>query len=279
MGFVNDHEVGTRLEEVVSPLVSLHVVEADDRVRELREDACARRHALFQTPRAIGGNRCGADMKANLQLGDPLVHEVRRAEDDGAVNVAAVEKLAGDEQSLDRLAHPDVVRDEQAHRIELERHEQRHELVGARLDRDLSKAPERAGTPAQREQQRVAKQQGRVVPPELIRARQGEPGLANRLDLERQVNQRPVLIRARHGTDQQGFRRGSGKNYPLPPAGADEAPGGVDQVAHGVCPKADVSRAKAARQPAGSSNWTTSKPRSSIGSRAGRSASSMIAAT
>ena len=151
VGLVNDHEVGTRLEEVVSSLAGLHVVETDDRVRVLRENACARRNAPLQASRAPGGDGCGADMEANLQLGDPLVHEVRRAEDDGAIDVAAVEKLASDEQSLDRLAHPDVVGDEQTHRIELERHEEGHELVGARFNRDLAKAPKRSGTPSQRE--------------------------------------------------------------------------------------------------------------------------------
>ena len=129
---VHDHEVGTRLEEVVAPLARLDVVEADDRVRVHREEARARRNAAFQAPRAAGGDRGGAEMEADLQFGDPLVHEMRRAEHDAAVDVAAVEQLAGDEQRLDRLADPHVVGDEQAHGVELQRHEQRHELVGAR---------------------------------------------------------------------------------------------------------------------------------------------------
>ena len=251
---VDDDEVGTRLEKVVSPLAGLHVVETDDRVRVHREDALARRNAPLQAPRAPGGDGCGADVEANLQLGDPLVHEMRRTEDDGAIDVAAVEQLAGDEQGLNRLPDPDVVRNEEAHRIELERHEQRHELVCARLDRDLSKAPKGAGTPSQREQQRVAKQEGRIVPADLVRARQGESSLANRLDLERKVDQRPILVRTRDRTDPERLRRASAEDDPLPPAGADEASGRVEEVAHDARPSADASRAKAALQPAGSSN-------------------------
>jgi hypothetical protein len=68
-----------------------------------------------------------------------------------------------DERGLDGLADTDVVGDEQAHRIELERHEQRHELVGARLDGDLAEAAERAGAAPQRQQQRVAQELRRVV--------------------------------------------------------------------------------------------------------------------
>ena len=279
MRLVDDHEVGARLDEAVPPLPGLHVVEADDRVRMHREDALARRNPPLQPPRAPGGDGRGADVEANLQLGDPLVHEMRRAEDGGALDVAAVEQLAGDEQGLDGLPDPDVVGDEEAYRVELQRHEQRHELVGARLDRDVSDAPEGSGAAAQREQQRIAEQEGRVVPAELVRARQGEPGLANRLDLERKVDQRPILVRSRDGTDPKRLRRASAEDDPLPPAGADEGSGGVGEAAHEACPRADASRAKAAFQPAGSSNSTTSKPRSSIGSRAGRSASSMSAAT
>ena len=100
-----------------------------------------------------------------------------RTEDDGAIDVAAVEQFAGDEQGLDRLPHPDVVRDEQAHRVELERHEQRHELVGTRLDRDLTNAPKGPRPPPQREQQRIAQQERRVVPGELVHVRQWETGL------------------------------------------------------------------------------------------------------
>ena len=107
---------------------------------------------------------------------DPLVHEMGRTEDDGAIDVAAVKQLASDEQGLDRLSYSDVVRDEEAHRVELERHEQRDELVRARLHRDLADAPEGARPPSQREQQRVAKQQRRVVPAELLARSAGGTG-------------------------------------------------------------------------------------------------------
>ena len=105
VGFVDDHEVGARLEEVVPPLPGLHVVEADHRVRVHRENALARRNTPLQAARAPGGDGGGADVEADLQLGCPLVHEMRRTENDGALDVAAVEQLAGDEQGLDRLAY------------------------------------------------------------------------------------------------------------------------------------------------------------------------------
>ena len=230
VGLVDDHEVGTRLEEVVPPLAGLHVVETDHRVRVHREDALAWRNAPLHAPRAPGGDGGGADVEANLQLGRPLVHEMRRTEDGGAVDVAAVEQLAGDEQGLDRLPHPDVVRDEQAHGVELERHEQRHELVRPRLDRDLTDAPKGSRSPPQREQQRIAQQERRVMPAELAGVRQGEPSFADRLDLERKVDEGPVLVRSRDRTDPERLRRASAEDDPFPPAGADEGPGGVWRI-------------------------------------------------
>ena len=192
-----------------------------------REDALARRNAPLQAPCAPGGDGGSADVEPNLQLGHPLVHEMRRTEDDGAIDVAAVEQLTRDEQGLDGLPHPDVVRDEQAHGVELEGHEQRHNLVRPRFDRNLTDAAKRARSPPQREQQRVTQQEGRVVPAELVGVRQREPGFANRLEFQREVDERPVLVRARDRADSERLRRASAEDDPLPPTGADEASGRV----------------------------------------------------
>ena len=109
------------------------------------------------------------------QLALPLLGEVRRAEHGEALDLAAVEQLAGDQRGLDRLADADVVGDQQPHRVELERHQQRHELVGARLDGDPAEA---SGTGRRDERkpepQRVA-QQARAA-----RRRRPAPGRAAR---------------------------------------------------------------------------------------------------
>ena len=93
----------------------------------------------------------------------PLVDQMRRAEDRHPLDLAPVEQLAGDERRLDGLADADVVGDEQAHRVLLQRHHERHELVGARLDGYLPDAAERPGAAPEREQQRVPQEQRRVL--------------------------------------------------------------------------------------------------------------------
>ena len=61
-------------------------------------------------------------------------------------------------QALDRLADADVVGDQEPDRVELQGHQERHELVGAGLDRDLAERAERAGTGAKSQANRVPEQ-------------------------------------------------------------------------------------------------------------------------
>ena len=165
-------------------------------------------------------------MEAGLQLADPLVDQVRRAEHGEAVDLAAVEQLAGDERGLDGLADADVVGDEQAHRVQLERHQQRHELVGARLDGDLAEAAERArrrdGARGAARRAGAARRRG---PPAGRASGRGKVAVGDRLGLEREVDERLVFLGARDRAHAQRLGVASRQDDPLAAAGADEAPG------------------------------------------------------
>ncbi|MCG8554551.1 MAG: hypothetical protein MJD61_04570, partial [Proteobacteria bacterium] len=64
-----------------------------------------------------------------------------------------------------RLADPDVVRNEHADGVELERHQEGHELVGARLDGNPRERTKRTSARAEPEAHRIAKQAaGQMVP-------------------------------------------------------------------------------------------------------------------
>ena len=66
------------------------------------------------------------DVKPRFEFPDPLVHQVRGAtKDGGAIDLAAIEKLARNQGRLDGLAHAHVVRDEQAHGVLLKRREKK----------------------------------------------------------------------------------------------------------------------------------------------------------
>jgi hypothetical protein len=168
---------------------------------------------------ACRGDGDRMEVEARLELGHPLLDEVRRAQHDEPLDVAAVEQLAGDERGLDGLADADVVGDEQAHRVELQRHEQRHELVGARLDRDLAEAAERAGAAPQRQQQRVAQEQRSVVAAELAFTSGRGKRASRTARLEGQVDEGLVLLGAGDGAHAQRLGGAAREHHPLAPAG------------------------------------------------------------
>jgi hypothetical protein len=78
-----------------------------------------------------------ANFSAQLPL--PLVAEVGGRKHRQTLSNAAIQKLAGDHRRLDRLPDADIVGDQQAHRLEPQRHDQRYELIGSRHDRDTAK--------------------------------------------------------------------------------------------------------------------------------------------
>ena len=98
--------------------------------------------------------RCGTCPAVRL----PLLGELRRAEHGQRARLRRGRAVRGRSAGFDGLADAHVIGDQQAHRIELERHQQRHELVRARLDGDTGKRAERPGAGAEAEAHRIAQQ-------------------------------------------------------------------------------------------------------------------------
>ena len=155
---VDDDEVGGGAQELVAVAVALDEVGADDDVRVALEERLAQAQPALEPGRGRGQHADRVDVELVAHLGLPLVREVWRGEHADALDLAAVEELAREQQRLDGLADADVVGDEQAHRVEAQAHEQRHELVRARLDRDPPEAAEGPGPVAHREAQRLVEQ-------------------------------------------------------------------------------------------------------------------------
>jgi hypothetical protein len=135
-------------------------------------------------------------MEALFELGHPLFDEVRRAQDGDPLDVAPIEKLASDESRLDGLANTDIVRNQQTHWIQLERHEKRHKLICARLNGDLTEAAKGPRTSAKREKHRVAEQQCAIMTSLLIRARSRERCISHGLGLEVEMDEGQVILGA-----------------------------------------------------------------------------------
>ena len=88
--------------------------------------------AAFMVLRAILDAASGEAFLRSLVAALFLLRWARHA---NSLGIAPVEQLAGDEGALDGLAHAHVIRNEQAHRVKADGHDERHELMGPRPHR------------------------------------------------------------------------------------------------------------------------------------------------
>ena len=168
---------GQRAEEILTVRVALDVVERDDREIEDVEDRAIAADPV-EPAGGAGEDELGVDVELVLELSLPLLGQVGRAEDREATDLATIEQFPGDQQGLDCLADADVVGDKQPDRVQLQGHQERHELIGPGLDGDLAEGPERAGTRSEAKPDRVAEQAAGLVVAELGRVGGREIGRA-----------------------------------------------------------------------------------------------------
>jgi hypothetical protein len=145
---------------------------------------------------------------------------VRRTEHREALHLPAIEQLASYQTSLHRLADADVVGDQQAHWIELERHEEWDQLVRPRLDSYVPERPERSSTVAEAKPDRLAKKPTGAVVAHLGWVRQLEIG---GLDLlERRPDARDFVLSPAKRTEHEEGPLTLGQNHPFATAGTNQ---------------------------------------------------------
>ena len=183
--------------------LALDVVEADHHDGVLIEQA----HAVRQvTLDAAGAGRCeghSLQVEAVLQLALPLLHQVRRAQHGQAGDFTPVDELAGDQPSLDGFADTHVVGNQKAHGGQAQGHEQRHQLVGPRLDGNVAKRAERPAARAQLEAQGIAQQQRCGMVAGLLGVGPGKRGGGDGLELQFRDQGDDVFVRTAQGAQAQ----------------------------------------------------------------------------
>src|SRR6185312_12448095 len=88
-------------------------------------------------------------VEALLKFSDPLFDKVGRTQHCHPFDLAAIQELASDQAGLDGLADTHIVSDQQAHWIKAQSHQQWHQLIGPRLDRQVAEATEWASATTQ----------------------------------------------------------------------------------------------------------------------------------
>ena len=161
VGLVHDDQLGTVEKERVLVAVALEEVDAGDLHRVVAVDAVRAGLAAVELADRSGADHDRFQVEFLGQFLLPLLAQIGRAQDAEPLDLAPVEQFAGDQQSFDGLAHAHIIGDEQADRVQAQRHQQGHELVDARPNRNPAKRTERRGPLAQRQAARPATADGR----------------------------------------------------------------------------------------------------------------------
>ncbi|MNJ44787.1 hypothetical protein D3C77_398530 [compost metagenome] len=111
--FIDNNEIRTGPGEPIPAFLGFDVVKADHREGIGIEKGLRQWEIALQTRRSTGGDGNGIDPEAILQFCDPLVHEVRRAENRKRIDLSAIHQLAEDQTRFDGLADADVVGNQQ----------------------------------------------------------------------------------------------------------------------------------------------------------------------
>jgi len=181
MRLVDHDELWAGPGERLATPVRLDVVEADDGVGMRIEQ-----RLRGGSPRSSRGaeeavTAAASEVELGVQFAGPLLNQMRRAEDCEAVGLAAIDQLAQDQPRLDGLADTDIVGDQQPHDGQPQGHQQRYQLVGARLECHASGRPERAGAAPERQSQGLGQQPGTILRRQLLEVRHFETSVPHRL--------------------------------------------------------------------------------------------------
>ncbi len=216
---VHDHQVGRGPQEVVPMPIGLDIVGGDHGDGEALEDGLVQPALALQAADGAREHQLGLEVELGGHLPLPLLGQVRGAEHGQPLDLTTVQQFAGHQAGLDGLADAHVVGDQQAHRIQFERHHQGHQLVGPGLGGDAAEGPERPGGGPGGKPRRVPQQHARGEVAQVPPSWQPEGGRGH--GLHRRHDAGGLFVQARDGLHQQELVRGIRLDDPLASAGVN----------------------------------------------------------
>ena len=220
MNLIDDHHFRTGAFEIEKAALALDEIETDNRERISFEDACRIGKVPFEPGGRRSRDRRRRDGELGLQFVRPLLHQMRRAQDRETTNLAAVEHLAQDQSGFYRLADADIIGDKQADRLQAQRHHERRQLIGARLEVDPACTSERTGATAQGKAKGIPEKLRRIPPSRALRIGSIETCVGDRLALKLRQDRLDFSLGARERP--QGERRVGFDHNPFPAARPDK---------------------------------------------------------
>ena len=124
--FIDNHEFRAGAKKVSPAAVALDEIDRYDDERINIKERFTDAAVLFEARHGARQDQFGINVEFVAHFGLPLFGELGRTEDGDTLDLATVEKLAGDQTCLDGFSDSDVVGDKETNRIKLQRHQQRH---------------------------------------------------------------------------------------------------------------------------------------------------------
>ena len=140
---------------------------------------------------------------------------MRRTDDSQPFDLATVDKLPRDQAGLDGFADANIVGDEEPDGVQLERHEQWHQLISAWLDVEITETPKGPGAGPEFQAKRIPQEEGRFLRTRLIRVRQVKRRRHRCLGLERQIDERGIVFCSAKRPKLQKIGAQLGQNDPI----------------------------------------------------------------
>ena len=143
MRFVNDDKFRAMVEEDLSATVLFDVVYGNDLEGIGTEHVLAIAQFLLQTAHCASPDDDGIKAKLVLDFVLPLLAQMRQTQHRETPDLLAVKQFLGNQQRLQSLTDTHIITDEQSDAFLLQCQYQRHHLVGAWRERQLSQTLER----------------------------------------------------------------------------------------------------------------------------------------
>ena len=218
---VDDQQVRAAVPELLPQPGALDEVGGDHDVRVPVEQRLAEQQAPFKPADRRRQHQLRVNAELGLQLPLPLLGQRRAAQHRHSGSVALLQQFRGDQARLDGLADAHVVGDQHPHGVLPQRHQQRHELVGAGLHGEPGQRAERSGARPEADPQRCPQQARAGGRSDVLRVGRLEGRRGDLLQLREHA--RDLVVTAAQRPQHEEVRRLRLRQHdPFPAAGGDQ---------------------------------------------------------
>jgi hypothetical protein len=194
MGLVYDDELGASASETLATLFGLYIVKADNGIRVRPKQRLRCRERSFKSGSRRRGDSNGIYVEFPAKFRRPLIDKLRRTKDRETLYLSTVDQLTQYEAGLNGLSNSHIIGNHQAHCGNAEGHEQRNQLIGARLESYTRGRAEWSCAAAQRKPQSLRQKAASILGCQIIQFRKIKPGRHDRFGLKRGVKQLNVRL-------------------------------------------------------------------------------------